>query len=143
MDTLLPPELVEAARRMIEANRAAGRRIAVAESCTGGLVSAALTELFIREVDARCPELQLGSPREPAQRGSQISFTHPHAYPIMQALIARGIIGDFRAPDLVRFGSAPLYNRFEDAWRAAAALAEIITTREWDQPQFHARQKVT
>ena len=105
--------------------------------------SAALTRFFIDEVEAHCPELQLASPRDPAQRGSQVGFTHPQAYPIMQALIARGIIGDFRAPDLVRFGFAPLYNRFEDAWRAAAVLAEIMTAREWDQPQFHARQKVT
>jgi kynureninase len=61
----------------------------------------------------------------------------------MQALIARGVIGDFRAPDLIRFGFAPLYNRFDDAWRAADTLAGILATREWDQPRFHARQKVT
>jgi kynureninase len=61
----------------------------------------------------------------------------------MQALIARGVIGDFRAPDLIRFGFAPLYNRFEEAWRAADILAQILGTREWDQPRFHARQKVT
>lgn len=61
----------------------------------------------------------------------------------MQALIARGVIGDFRQPDLIRFGFAPLYNSFEDAWRAAAILAEVIEAREWDQPQFHQRRKVT
>ena len=61
----------------------------------------------------------------------------------MQALIARGIIGDFRAPDLIRLGFSALYNGFEDAWRAADALAGILATREWDQPRFHARQKVT
>jgi kynureninase len=105
--------------------------------------SAALTDLFIAEVEARCPDLRLFSPRDPARRGSQIGFTHEHGYPIMQALIARGVIGDFRAPDLLRFGFAPLYNRFEDALLAAEALAEIIATREWDQPRFHARQKVT
>ena len=105
--------------------------------------SAALTRLFIDEVEARCPELPLASPRDPARRGSQVSFAHPNGYAIMQTLIARGIIGDFRAPDLIRFGFAPLYNRFEDAWRGADALAGILATREWDQPRFHARQKVT
>jgi kynureninase len=105
--------------------------------------SAALTQLFIDEVEARCPDLKLAGPRDPARRGSQIGFTHRDGFPIMQALIARGVIGDFRAPDLMRFGFAPLYNRFEDAWRAADALADILATREWDQPRFHARQKVT
>jgi len=105
--------------------------------------STALAELFVSEVERHCPELKLASPRDPSRRGSQIGFTHPDGYPIMQALIARGIIGDFRAPDLLRFGFASLYNRFEDAWRAAEALGEIIATHEWDQPRFHARQKVT
>jgi kynureninase len=105
--------------------------------------SAALSELFVAEVEARCPELRLASPRDPARRGSQIGFTHPQGYAIMQALIARGVIGDFRPPDLMRFGFAPLYNRFEDAWSAADMLAEILAGREWDQPRFHARQKVT
>ena len=105
--------------------------------------AAALTQIFIDEVERRCPELKLVSPRDPARRGSQIGFTHLAGYPIMQALIARGVIGDFRAPDLLRFGFAPLYNRFEDAWRAANALGEILATREWDEPRFHARLKVT
>jgi kynureninase len=61
----------------------------------------------------------------------------------MQALIARGIVGDFRAPDLLRFGFAPLYNGFEDAWRAAATLADILSTREWDTPRFRERSRVT
>jgi kynureninase len=61
----------------------------------------------------------------------------------MQALIGRGVIGDFRAPDLLRFGFAPLYNRYEDAWRAADAIADILATNEWDQPRFHERPKVT
>jgi kynureninase len=105
--------------------------------------SAALTQLFIDEVEQRCPELRLVGPRDPATRGSQVGFAHAEGYPMMQALIARGVIGDFRAPDLMRFGFAPLYNRFEDAWRAAEALADIITTREWDQPRFKERAKVT
>jgi kynureninase len=61
----------------------------------------------------------------------------------MQALIARGVIGDFRAPDLMRFGFAPLYNGFEDAWRAAEAIDDVLSTREWDQPRFKERAKVT
>jgi kynureninase len=105
--------------------------------------SAALTQLFLDEVERRCSELRLASPRDPARRGSQIGFTHPDGFPIMQALIARGVIGDFRAPDLIRFGFAPLYNRFEEAWLAAEALADILATREWDQPRFRDRQKVT
>ena len=105
--------------------------------------SAALGDLFIAEVEARSPELKLTSPREASRRGSQVGFTHPNGYAIMQALIARGVIGDFRAPNLMRFGFAPLYTRFEDAWRAAETLADIVATNEWDQPRFHARQKVT
>jgi kynureninase len=61
----------------------------------------------------------------------------------MQALIARGVIGDFRAPDLMRFGFAPLYTRFEDVWRAAEILTDILESRGWDDPRFHARRKVT
>ena len=78
-----------------------------------------------------------------AERGLHVSFAHPEGYAVVQALIARGVIGDFRAPDLIRFGFAPLYNCFEDAWRAADALADILATRDWDQPRFHARQRVT
>jgi kynureninase len=103
-----------------------------------------LSQLFIDEVERRCGnELSLGSPRDPHQRGSHIIFTHPHGYAIVQALIARGVIGDFRAPDVMRFGFAPLYNRFAEVVRAAGILAEIMATREWDQPRFHARGKVT
>ena len=103
-----------------------------------------LSQLFIDEVEGRCgSELRLASPREPAARGSHVSFAHPQGYAVMQALIDRGVIGDFRAPDLIRFGFAPLYNRFEDAWRAADILADILATRAWDEPRFHARAKVT
>ncbi|MEO5612905.1 MAG: kynureninase [Sphingomicrobium sp.] len=104
----------------------------------------ALLNLFIAEVEARCgSEVKLASPREPAVRGSHISFAHPQGYAVMQALIDRGVTGDFRAPDLIRFGFAPLYNRFEDAWRAADTLANILATRAWDEPRFHTRAKVT
>jgi kynureninase len=103
----------------------------------------ALFELFTSEVAARCPECELLTPHEPAKRGTQVSLRHPEGYAIMQALIARGVIGDFRAPDLMRFGFAPLYNRFTDIIRAAEILADILKTRDWDQPRFKARAKVS
>nr|WP_310467518.1 kynureninase [Sphingomonas sp.] len=103
--------------------------------------SRALSQVFISEVEARCGgEVRLASP---AARGSHVAFAHPHAYAVMQALIARGVIGDVRAPDLLRFGFAPLYNRFAEIWRAAEILGDILATREWDQPRFHQRAKVT
>jgi kynureninase len=106
--------------------------------------SRALLMLFIDEVETRCGgEVSLFGPRDLSQRGSHVCFAHPQGYAVMQALIARGIVGDFRAPDLMRFGFTPLYTRFEDAWRAADALAEILSTREWDQPRFLERRKVT
>jgi kynureninase len=107
--------------------------------------SMALTDLFIARVEARCAGhgLALASPRNAAERGSQVSFAHPDGYAIMQALIADGVIGDFRAPDILRFGFAPLYNSFEDAWRAADTLADVLATRRWDQPHFKARKAVT
>jgi kynureninase len=106
--------------------------------------SRALSQLFIDEVEARCGgEVRLASPREPAQRGSHIVFAHPSGYAVMQALIARGVIGDFRAPDLMRFGFAPLYNRFEEVWRAAEILSDILASRAWDAPRFSERKTVT
>jgi kynureninase len=106
--------------------------------------SRALLGLFIDEVQARCgDEVRLFGPRNLSERGSHVCFAHPEGYAVMQALIARGIVGDFRAPDLMRFGFTPLYTRFEDAWSAADALADILSTREWDQPRFRERRKVT
>jgi kynureninase len=103
-----------------------------------------LSQLFVDEVEARCGEqVRLASPRDPAQRGSHVVFAHPEGYAVMQALIARGVIGDFRAPDLMRFGFAPLYNSFADMVRAAEILADILSSREWDQPHFKERAKVT
>ena len=78
-----------------------------------------LSEAFIAGVEAACPELTLHSPRDPARRGSQVGFRHPQAYAVMQALIAEGVVGDFRAPDVLRFGFAPLYNDMEDVDRAS------------------------
>jgi len=103
-----------------------------------------LTQLFVDAVEARCgSSVRLESPRDPAGRGSHVVFVHPEGYAVMQALIGRGVIGDFRAPDHMRFGFAPLYTRFADAWRAAEILGDILETREWDQPRFKARAKVT
>ncbi|MEQ8334272.1 kynureninase [Nisaea sp.] len=107
--------------------------------------SVALTESFITLVEERCAGLglTLASPRDPARRGSQVSFAHENGYPVMQALIARGVIGDFRAPDLLRFGFTPLYTRFTDVWDAVEQLRDILETGSWDQPEFHARAAVT
>ncbi|GAB4561939.1 MAG: kynureninase [Rhizobacter sp.] len=106
--------------------------------------SIALTELFIELVEARCAGLQLASPREAAKRGSQVSFAHPSAgYPMMQALIARGVIGDFRAPDILRFGFTPLYTRFIDVWDAVEQLAQVLHSGEWREPRFNQRAAVT
>jgi kynureninase len=106
--------------------------------------SRSLSELFVSEVEARSgDEVRLASPRDALQRGSHVVFAHPEGYAIMQALIARGVIGDFRAPDLMRFGFAPLYNTHSEMVRAAEILANILATREWDQPRFKTRAKVT
>jgi kynureninase len=103
-----------------------------------------LSGLFVSEVEARCgSEVRLASPRDPAQRGSHVVFAHPEGYAVMQALIARNVIGDFRAPDLMRFGFTPLYTRFTDVVRAAEILGDILSSREWDQPRFKERAKVT
>jgi kynureninase len=106
--------------------------------------SRSLSQLFIDEVEARCgDQIRLASPRDPMQRGSHVVFAHAQAYAIMQALLARGVIGDFRAPDLMRFGFAPLYNSHGEMVRAAEILADVLATREWDQPRFRERAKVT
>ncbi len=102
-----------------------------------------LTELFIAKVEATCPGLTLASPRDPARRGSQVSFHFAEGYAAMQALIARGVIGDFRAPDIMRFGFTPLYVDENDVEQAAEILADIITNDLWDQPEYKIRQRVT
>jgi kynureninase len=103
-----------------------------------------LSQLFVDEVEARCgSEVRLASPRNPAHRGSHVVFAHPESYAVMQALIARGVVGDFRAPDLMRFGFTPLYTRYADVVRAAEILGGILESREWDQARFKARAKVT
>jgi kynureninase len=106
--------------------------------------SVALTEAFAARVAARCPgAFTPASPQDPAQRGSQICLSHPDGYAIVQALIAHGVIPDFRAPDILRFGFAPLYLRYVDVWDAVEQLADIMATCAWDQPQFRTRAAVT
>jgi kynureninase len=106
--------------------------------------SRALSELFVAQVEARCGDaVRLASPRDSAERGSHVVFAHSQGYAVMQALIGRGVVGDFRTPDLMRFGFTPLYTRFADVVRAAETLADILESREWDCPRFHARGKVT
>jgi kynureninase len=102
-----------------------------------------LTDRFIAKVEAACPTLSLATPRNHSERGSQVSFRHPEGYAIMQALIAQGIIGDFRAPDILRFGITPLYTTEEDIDHAAATLAQILDTKAWDRPAFKTRKAVT
>jgi len=105
--------------------------------------SITLSERFIAEVEARCPDLTLTSPRDPTQRGSQVSFRHPQGYAIMQALIANDVIGDFRAPDLIRFGFTPLYLSEDEVVDAARILERVMTERLWDDPAYATRSAVT
>ena len=106
--------------------------------------SLALTRQFAQQVQASCPELRLVSPSDDAQRGSQVCFAHASmGYPVMQALIARGVIGDFRAPDILRFGFTPLYLRHVDAWDAAEHLRQVLQSGEWQRPEFNQKQAVT
>lgn len=105
--------------------------------------SIALCDLFIRQVEARCPDLVLASPRDGSRRGSQVSFRHPHGYAVMQALIANNVIGDFRAPDIIRFGFTPLYIGFEETVAAAEVLEKVIKEKLWDRPEFLKKSKVT
>jgi len=102
-----------------------------------------LSEAFIARVEAACPMLALASPRDPAARGSQVSFRHPEGYAIMQALIAEGVIGDFRAPDILRFGFTPLYIGLAEVETAADTLARIMATEAWNRADYKRRARVT
>ena len=115
--------------------------------------SLALTQLFAQRVLATCTDLKLVSPADDSRRGSQVCFAHPSiGYPVMQALIARGVVGDFRAgdkshaasaDDILRFGFTPLYLRYVDAWDAAEHLRQVLADGEWRRPEFSQRQAVT
>jgi kynureninase len=113
--------------------------------------SLSLTDLFIRLLDERCtsrwPEVELVTPREHARRGSQVSFRHPHAYGLVQALIARGVIGDFRDDGtpggIARFGCAPLYLRHVDVYDAVEHVEAVLAGEEYADPAYSSRNAVT
>jgi kynureninase len=107
--------------------------------------SMALGDLFIRLVDESCRELgvEIVSPRDAMSRGSQVSLRHREAYRIMRALIDRGVIGDFRTPDVMRFGLAPLYTRYVDIFDAVRCLKEVLTSGAWQRPEYGTRLTVT
>jgi kynureninase len=103
----------------------------------------ALFDTFKALMAMHCPDLVCISPGDPERRGSHIAFRHPHAFEICQALISVGVMGDFRAPDIIRFGLTPLYLRFEDVWTAAERCREIVDSGSWSRPEFGTRRKVT
>lgn len=108
--------------------------------------SLALTRLFVELVESRCAGhgLQLVTPRDDARRGSQVSWRRAEGgYAIVQALIARGVVGDFRAPDVLRFGFTPLYTRFVDVFDAVEQLRQVLDSGQWREPRFHQRAAVT
>jgi kynureninase len=105
--------------------------------------SIALCNLFIAEVEAACPQLELASPRDGSQRGSQVSFRFHEGYAAMQALIARGVIGDFRAPDIMRFGFTPLFIDEDDVRGAVAILKDVMDNALWDCAEYKQRAAVT
>jgi kynureninase len=104
-----------------------------------------LATLFRRLVAERCDDedLRLGSPEDPAACGNHVVYAHPRGYEIVQALIERGVIGDFRAPNLMRFGFAPLYLRHVDVWDAVDALADVLARRSYLHETYARRAAVT
>ena len=102
-----------------------------------------LGDLFITEIEARCPMLKLASPRDAHARGSQVSFSFEHGYAAMQAMIDRGVIGDFRAPDIMRFGFTPLYIDENDVIAAAHIVQDVLISESWRNPKYQTRSRVT
>ena len=105
--------------------------------------SIALSELFIHEVEKNCPQLELISPRQSSKRGSQVSFSFDEGYAVIRALIDQGVIGDFRAPNVMRFGFTPLYLDEDDVLKACSILKKILETRSWDCATYKQREAVT
>jgi len=105
--------------------------------------SVRLFDLFAARIEATCPELTILSPRDPAKRGSHIALGHPQAYGIVQALIDRGVIGDYRAPDIARFGLTPLTLGHADVWRACETLSTVMREQSWADPRYASRNSVT
>ncbi len=110
-----------------------------------GEKSQALTELFIRLADRRLAQhgFELATPREPARRGSHVSLRHPSGYGVVRALIDRGVIPDFRDPDICRFGLAPLYTRHVDVWDAVASIVDVMESRAYENPAYAERAFIT
>jgi kynureninase len=104
-----------------------------------------MTQIFIELVEQRCAGfgLELASPRVAAERGSQVSLWHSQGYAIMQALIDRGVIGDYREPGNMRFGFAPVYGRYLEIWDAVEILRDILAAESWRDPQYGQRLEVT
>lgn len=102
-----------------------------------------LIDRFIAGIEATCPTLTLASPRDGTKRGSQASFRHPEGYAIMQAVIARGVIGDFRGPDILRFGFTPLFINEQDVDAAVKIIADVMEKNLWDRPEYKTRARVT
>ncbi|MEP1535906.1 MAG: kynureninase [Paracoccaceae bacterium] len=105
--------------------------------------SITLSDRFITEVEARCPQLVLASPRDGALRGSQVSFGFEHGYAAIQALVDKGVVGDFRAPNIMRFGFTPLYLDEEDVVAAAKVVEQVISNELWRDPKYQTKSKVT
>ena len=105
--------------------------------------SIVLCELFIKCVEDTCPMLRLASPRDATARGSQVSFAFENGYAAMQALISRGVIGDFRAPDIMRFGFTPLYIDENDVLDACEIISEVMNENLWDRPEYMVKARVT
>ena len=126
------------AMRSLEAALAIWREVDMAELAAK---SAALFDILAAAGDAH--GLECVTPRDPALRGSHISFRHPHAWELSQALIDRGVIGDYRAPDVLRLGLTPLYLRYEDAWRAGELIGQVLAGERWRDPRYAARAAVT
>jgi kynureninase len=132
-----PPVLAMAA---LEASLDIWDRVDIAEVRARSL---ALGDLLISEVERRCPQLKLVTPRDHGRRGSQVSFAFDGGYAAMQALIARGVIGDFRAPDIMRFGLTPLYVGADEIIRAVEIIEEVIANEVWRRPEYQVVNAVT
>jgi len=102
-----------------------------------------LGDLFIVLVEENRIGFELASPREADMRGSQVSIRHPGGYAVMKALIERGVIGDFRAPDILRFGFTPLYTRYVDVWQAVSTLVDIMNSNDWYDEKYAVHAEVT
>jgi len=137
MDVGTPPVLALSA---LDAALTAFDGVAVDDLRAGSL---SLTDLFVQLVDERLDGFEVITPRQHARRGSQVALRHPEAYGIIQALIARGVVGDYRVPDVARFGFAPLYVRHVDVYDAVDRLVQVMEGEEHRDPAYSRRNPVT